>query len=760
MAAHFAFSIGAETKGIAQQLPGTAPLTLQGDISELMIAGVDRFLLRETDAALALRGAHWRRDVSSQSAYADSVAPNRERLAKLLGLRDARVGFEDLELVSTSRQPPLVGKGEGFEAYAIRWPVFDGVSGEGLWLEPTDRVPLASVVVLPDCEQTPEALVGLEPGVPATSQIARRLAETGCRVIIPTLINRGRELSVIADGRRRSTASHREILYRAAYQMGRHLIGYEVQKVLAAIDWLARGAAGNRIGVVGYGEGGMLALYASALDLRIRATGVSGYFDSRQDLWREPIDRNVFGLLREFGDAEISSLILPRALVVEACIAPELTIAPGNDGGPGRLTTPNVASVRKEITRARELVANLKVDEQLELVVSGDGSGEFGSNLFLQAWLQQLGVEEKLRVVGSAPVVLRLKSDVAPRLARQFKELAAFSQRHVDEGPYVRSQFVTKMNRTAGVEKFVESTESYRAYFGGEIIGVFDRRLEPASPRTRLIYDEREFRGYEVILDVYPDVFCYGIILVPKDLQAGERRPVVVCQHGLNGRAEHTVVGDMTSYRDFSAHLARRGFVVFAPQHLYRGENFRTLQRKANPIKRSLFSIMTAQHQQLLDWLGGLDFVDPKRIAFYGISYGGKSAMRIPALLQGYCLSICSSDFSDWIWRTVSNRFEGGYLAHREYEIFEFDLGSTFNYAEMAALICPRPFMAEDFHSMGWHEEYSVGEFGRVRLLYDNLKIGERLRWAHFGASRAAATYTRRETFDFLHEQLKWPAPR
>ena len=128
---------------------------------------------------------------------------------------------------------------------------------------------------------------------------------------------------------------------------------------------------------------------------------------------------------------------------------------------------------------------------------------------------------------------------------------------------------------------------------------------------------------------------------------------------------------------------------------------FRTLQRKANPLGKSLFSIMVAQHRQLLAWLGTLEYVDPKRIAFYGISYGGKSAMRIPAILEGYCLSICSSDFSDWIWRTVSKRHSLGYLAHVEYEIFEFNLGSTFNYAEMTALIAPRPFMVEDIGHKG-----------------------------------------------------------
>ena len=52
----------------------------------------------------------------------------------------------------------------------------------------------------------------------------------------------------------------------------------------------------------------------AALDQRIEAALVSGYFDSRQRLWEEPIYRNVFGLLREFGDAEIASLIAPRGL--------------------------------------------------------------------------------------------------------------------------------------------------------------------------------------------------------------------------------------------------------------------------------------------------------------------------------------------------------------------------------------------------------------------------------------------------------------
>ena len=167
-----------------------------------MIAGVDRFLLRELDESIDGRAVHWRRDFSTGETYTASVEANRQRFVKMIGLRDPRVERVEMDLVATLSQGAIVGRGDGFEVFAARWPVLEGVHGEGLLLEPTGKSPRASLVVIPDCEQTPEALVGLVPGVPAESQIARRLAESGCRVVVPTLINRGHQLSVIAGGRR------------------------------------------------------------------------------------------------------------------------------------------------------------------------------------------------------------------------------------------------------------------------------------------------------------------------------------------------------------------------------------------------------------------------------------------------------------------------------------------------------------------------------------------------------------------------------
>ncbi|MFN0169996.1 MAG: dienelactone hydrolase family protein [Bryobacteraceae bacterium] len=743
-----------------RQLKATKPLTLDGDISDMMIAGVDRFLLRELNASIERRKSLWRRDVTSNAAYQASVEPNRQRFAKMIGLRDERAHPKDIELVATLRQPALIGRGAGFEVFAVRWPALEGVHAEGLLLEPAAKAIRANVVVIPDSEQLPEALAGLQPGIGFESQIARRLAESGCRVLVPMLINRGNEFSVLANGKRKSTVTHREFLYRSAYQMGRHLIGYETQKVLAAVDWMhSRKAKDTRIGVIGYGEGGLIALYSAAIDPRIDVTGVSGYFDTRQDIWREPIDRNVFGLLREFGDAELASLIAPRALIIEASAGPSRVIPAGGQSAPGSLSTPKLESVQREVQRAKTLVAGLRPTPIIELVTSRNGAGPFGTNTFLQKFLDPL-TGSPLAPLGPPPASFLKEFDPNGRLARQFKELGEFSQRLVDDGPRTRADFFSRIDRSGSIESFVKSGEPYREFLRSEIVGVFEYQLEPANPRTRLLYDEPEFRGYEVTLDVFPDVILYGILLVPRDLQPGEKRPVVVCQHGLEGRAKFTTEGDSVSYRAFAARLAKRGFVTFSPQHLYRGgDHFRTLQRKANPLKRSLFSIMVAQHQQLLDWLKTVDFVDPQRIAFYGISYGGKSAMRIPAILDGYALSICSSDFSDWITRTVSNRFKTGYLAHMEYEIFEFNLGSTFNYGELAALICPRPFMAEIFHRDGPATESTWGEFARVGLLYTNLGIPERARLTYYSAWDSKKPYLDRETFGFLHEYLKWRSP-
>jgi hypothetical protein len=317
----------------------------------------------------------------------------------------------------------------------------------------------------------------------------------------------------------------------------------------------------------------------------------------------------------------------------------------------------------------------------------------------------------------------------------------------------VRKKFFSQLD-TKTVGGFEKTIEPYREIFSRDVIGQFDLPLLPPAPRSRQSWDSAKWTGYEVMLDVFPDVVAYGVLLMPKDLQAGEKRPVVVCQHGLEGRPTDLFLGDHHAYHDYAAKLCDRGYIVFAPQNIYIFQDrFRSLQRKANPLGKTLFSVMVPQHQQIVNWLKTLPNVDGNRIAFYGLSYGGKSAMRIPALVKDYCLSICSADFNEWIVKNASTTHPFSYVWTGEYEIFEFNLGNTFNYAEMATLICPRPFMVERGHFDGVGEDEWVGfEFAKVQNLYQaKLGIGDRAEIEWFIGPH---TINGKGTFEFLDRNL------
>ena len=230
------FGASAGAQDLAR-LPGSQALTMQGDLSAQMVAGIDKFLTHKTTDSVAGRKAYWHRDFSSPQAYQQSVEPNRQRLRRCIGAVDPRVPIKALEYVETTATPALIAETDRYTVRTVRWPVFAGVFGEGLLLEPKTPVQ-ARVVAIPDADQTPEMLVGLAPGVAPASQLARRLAENGCQVIVPVLIDRRDNWSGNPQVRM-TNQPHREWVYRMAFEMGRHISGYEVQKVLALVDWLA-----------------------------------------------------------------------------------------------------------------------------------------------------------------------------------------------------------------------------------------------------------------------------------------------------------------------------------------------------------------------------------------------------------------------------------------------------------------------------------------------------------------------------------------
>lgn len=759
--------------------PGTAPLMVEKPLDVLMVEGIDRFCLKELAAAREQREALWKRDYSDLKSYEASLQPYRDKLRTFIGAVDKRV--EGIEFERPIRftgltAPVTVKPSSGYVVQFQRWPVLPGMTAEGLMLIPQNITsPRGLIVAVPDSRWSPDVFSGASRDQQSTtSTLPQIFAENGFLVVVPTLIDRTDEFAGNPEIAM-TNQSNREWVYRSAFEVGRHVVGYEVQKVLAAVDALDgvnRSTGWNLpITLAGVGDGGQIALYSAAIDTRPASVLVSGYFQPREGVWQEPIDRNIWRQLIEFGDAEIAGMVAPRSLVIEACAVPEtdgpLPAQAGRRGGaaPGQIKTADVAQVKAEFQRAQAIYNQFKRNERIQLIESGtEGRGPSGSVAALKALAQSSGWKDFKAEASGEPA--KLTEPINWRLVqgRQVNEAIDFTQKLLRNSYKSRDRLFAKGDRSTP-EKWEASSEALRDHVYRELIGKLPDPTLPLNPRTRKVLETDEYTGYEVVLDTYPDVIAAGILVMPKGIQPGEKRPVVVCQHGLEGVPMDTITGPGTEghkyYKSFAAELAKQGFITYAPQNPYRGKDlFRTLQRKSNPLGRSLFSYIIPQHQVTLKWLASLPNVDADRLAFYGLSYGGKTAVRVPPMLPpregqpGYCLSICSADFNEWVTKNASVDLPFSYVFTPEYEIFEWNMAHVANYAELSMLMTPRPFMVERGHDDGvGMDEWVAFEYAKVRRHYSKLGLADRTEIEFFDGPH---TINGQGTYEFLRRHLDW----
>jgi cephalosporin-C deacetylase-like acetyl esterase len=614
----------------AQPLPGTKPLEFQGDPVAAMNAGFERYLEKLTAETPPAR------------------RPSAEKLARILGVVDKRAPFESPLLAGTLRNPALLAETPAFRVIRVRWPALEGIHGEGLLYEQKGGA-RCRIIAVPDAGAQPESLAA-----------AQSFAAAGCDVLAPVLLSRGTSLSGVP-GIRTGHMPHREWIYRMAFPVGRHIIGFEVQKVLAAVDYLKTAA------VWGEGDGALIGLYAAALDRRITAAALKNTPPVDATLHKQPIDRNVHGLLRDFGDRELDAL---------------------------------TNGVIREPESPRDLLVKLGLPP----------------------------------AASSEPIPLSAPH-AEERERRQIREMADFTERLVEASEGVRDRR-WKDVKGGDAAAWRENAEPLAQQFIAEVIG----RLPGAAPalnvRTRQSYDDAKWTGYEAMFDVREGVIGYGVLLVPKALKPGEKRPLVVVQHGLQGRPQHLFQvkqgRELDVYRNFGAQLADLGFVVYLPQNPYTGE-FRHLTRLSHPLGMSIYALIRAQYDRMLDWLETLPFVDRERIGYYGLSYGGKVALRVPPFDRRYQAAVCAGDFNEWIRKMSLAHVPFSYVYTVEYDMLEWDLASWMNHSEMARLMAPRAFMVERGHRDGVGiDEWISYEYAKVRRFYDEMGIGERTEIAFF----------------------------
>lgn len=722
----------AQSSERAEILPGTTKLTWSDPLDVRMMQEAHRFVEQKIDVAEEARAG------ASESSTGDV---RRERLRWLLGAGNAsrqthtHLAFEPYKnevhmlRIGDDRLPAVLEENDQFSITRVAWPAFEGVTGEGLLLEPLVQAS-AAVVLVPDADQSPEQLAGLIAEHGSGHLFARRLAASGVRVVIPTLINRNEVSPSSPLGQ-----SNREWIYRQAFHLGRHVIGYELDKIHAAVDWLAATQdAAAPLGIAGWGEGAQLAFLAAALDQRLQVALASDDWQARGAAWREPIYRNVWCYASEFGDEGIESLIQPRRLIKEQSLGATID-ATKDKAMPLHLSRESRPPYREQAVVQFSDTLGVKL-------VESSGAMPSESLPVLNDWINE-------------------------RHDRQRRELDDYTQQLARDSAGVRDEFF--LNQTLPVlndfrwsteaehptttidDEFASKTQAYRERFWKEVLGKFDDPLLPPNPRSRLIRRTDDWVAYDVVLDVVPDLFAWGILILPEGIQDGEKRPVVVVQHGRNGLPENVLDG---GYNGIAAKLLARGYIVFAPHNLYRGEDeYRWLDRKANSIGKTLFSFLLLQHDQITRWLADLPQVDAERIAFYGNSYGGESAVRIPTVLPRYALSICASDFNDWTRKVTDTHDRHSFMRTTEWEMPYFNMGNTFSYAEMAYLMLPRPFMVErGHHDRVAPDSWVASEYAKVRRVYDQLGIGDRTTITFF---QGGHTMRGEATVKFIEQQFR-----
>jgi dienelactone hydrolase len=162
--------------------------------------------------------------------------------------------------------------------------------------------------------------------------------------------------------------------------LGLDMLALDLWDLARGLDVLAAHALvdADRMGMVGLSQGGTCTLFLSAVDKRIRASVVSGYFSSITASaaipWNMCGSQVLRGMLGTFEHLDIAGLIAPRALLIES----------------GRLDDIFPAAVAEaEHQKLAQVYATLGVPERTEIEILDGGHAWHGlrAYAFLQHWL-------------------------------------------------------------------------------------------------------------------------------------------------------------------------------------------------------------------------------------------------------------------------------------------------------------------------------------------------------------------------------------
>jgi dienelactone hydrolase len=279
-------------------------------------------------------------------------------------------------------------------------------------------------------------------------------------------------------------------------------------------------------------------------------------------------------------------------------------------------------------------------------------------------------------------------------------------------------------------QAYVRSTARLRAEFARSIGYPPPGEVPAEPPQFTRIGEDSIGIYYRVRIPVLAEVHAAGIYITPKGVEG--RRPLIISMHGGGGSPEVALFRGGANYHDMVRGGVKRGFVVFAPTHLFRAEGHppdvrNRMDERLRLVGTSLTAVEIAKIARGLDVLLKRPEVDPNRVAMVGLSYGGYYALVTPALDQRIKVVVSSCYFGVQEYRY--ERDENG--VPRD---FQFpDRFSLFQDPELVAMICPRPLEIQaGERDNATHREKGKEFAPRCAAYYERLKRADRFRFVVF----------------------------
>lgn len=256
-----------------------------------------------------------------RAAYFRRYFPKRSEVIRVK-LRE-KLGWPLLqpERSVTCLTKELIGTREGVSIYRMQFALLYGIRFYGMLFVREDGARRPLVIAQHGGLGTPEVVGGmLACGTDNYHHMVERLNALGANVFAPQMLIwdpqrfRAREQDAQGD-----VNAMRRSLDSLLQQVGSSLTAIEIHAVSCAIDFLEKEpyTEPGRVGMLGLSYGGFYAMYASALDTRIRAALTSCSFNERGRGRRAATDSIWGDSGNYFLDAEVALLSYPRKLRIQ-----------------------------------------------------------------------------------------------------------------------------------------------------------------------------------------------------------------------------------------------------------------------------------------------------------------------------------------------------------------------------------------------------------------------------------------------------------